>query len=594
MEQKEQKPKEKIRQPIVTVAGHVDHGKTSILDSIRSSSVQEGEAGGITQKISFTSYPIEKLKAACPLIEKSGINLNIPGFLLIDTPGHAAFTNLRKRGGSLADLAVLVIDITEGIKPQTAEVIQILKLNKTPFIIALNKIDKITGWKKLSENLKDSVEMQGERIKEVFNEKFYTLVGSLQSYGLDTDLYYNITDFTKKISMVPCSAQTKEGIPELIMMLCGLSEKFLTKRLALNPEPKGVMLEVKKERGNESVEAILYDGELKRTDEIAVASLTGEPIITKIRILEEIMPLSSKFKTIEKVKASTGIRLQLIGPNGVSSGVKQEILPGMPFVKFKNNLKEITELFKKELGESIQTEKYGIVAKADSLGSLEALLVLLKQNNIKVVRAGIGDINKVDAINAKANLEINELDSVVVGFNVKVTDDAKEISSKIKMITDEVVYKIIEDLVEWRKEKQAGIEKERLMGLSAICKLEILPQYVFRNTKPAIFGVRVIGGKLVKNLSIINEEDEKVGNIKNIQKDRNSVDEAHEGDELAISIPNVNFGRQLKNKKFLYTNLGESQFKEFKKNKDLLNGSEMNVLKDIAEIKRKTKSEWGI
>ena len=594
MEQKEQKPKEKIRQPIVTVAGHVDHGKTSILDSIRSSSVQEGEAGGITQKISFTSYPIEKLKAACPLIEKSGINLNIPGFLLIDTPGHAAFTNLRKRGGSLADLAVLVIDITEGIKPQTAEVIQILKLNKTPFIIALNKIDKITGWKKLSENLKDSVEMQGERIKEVFNEKFYTLVGSLQSYGLDTDLYYNITDFTKKISMVPCSAQTKEGIPELIMMLCGLSEKFLTKRLALNPEPKGVMLEVKKERGNESVEAILYDGELKRTDEIAVASLTGEPIITKIRILEEIMPLSSKFKTIEKVKASTGIRLQLIGPNGVSSGVKQEILPGMPFVKFKNNLKEITELFKKELGESIQTEKYGIVAKADSLGSLEALLVLLKQNNIKVVRAGIGDINKVDAINAKANLEINELDSVVVGFNVKVTDDAKEISSKIKMITDEVVYKIIEDLVEWRKEKQAGIEKERLMGLSAICKLEILPQYVFRNTKPAIFGVRVIGGKLVKNLSIINEDDEKVGNIKNIQKDRSSVDEAHEGDELAISIPNVNFERQLKNKRFLYTNLGETQFKEFKKNKDLLTGNEISTIKEISEIKRKTKSEWGI
>ncbi|NCN51499.1 translation initiation factor IF-2 [archaeon] len=594
MEQKEQKPKEKIRQPIVTVAGHVDHGKTSILDSIRSSSVQEGEAGGITQKISFTSYPIEKLKAACPLIEKSGINLNIPGFLLIDTPGHAAFTNLRKRGGSLADLAVLVIDITEGIKPQTAEVIQILKLNKTPFIIALNKIDKITGWKKLSENLKDSVEMQGERIKEVFNEKFYTLVGSLQSYGLDTDLYYNITDFTKKISMVPCSAQTKEGIPELIMMLCGLSEKFLTKRLALNPEPKGVMLEVKKERGNESVEAILYDGELKRTDEIAVASLTGEPIITKIRILEEIMPLSSKFKTIEKVKASTGIRLQLIGPNGVSSGVKQEILPGMPFVKFKNNLKEITELFKKELGESIQTEKYGIVAKADSLGSLEALLVLLKQNNIKVVRAGIGDINKVDAINAKANLEINELDSVVVGFNVKVTDDAKEISSKIKMITDEVVYKIIEDLVEWRKEKQAGIEKERLMGLSAICKLEILPQYVFRNTKPAIFGVRVIGGKLVKNLSIINEDDEKVGNIKNIQKDRSSVDEAHEGDELAISIPNVNFERQLKNKRFLYTNLGETQFKEFKKNKDLLTGNEISTIKEISEIKRKTKEDWGI
>jgi len=582
----EQKAKEKIRQPIVTVAGHVDHGKTSILDSIRSSAVQETEAGGITQKISFTSYPIDKLKKACPLIEKSGINLNIPGFLFIDTPGHAAFTNLRKRGGSLADLAVLVIDLTEGIKPQTAEVIQILKLNKTPFIIALNKIDKITGWRKLDENLKNSVEMQGERVKEVFDEKFYTLVGALQSYGLETDLFYNIPDFTKKIAMVPCSAYTKEGIPELIMMLCGLSEKFLTKRLELHPDPKGVMLEVKRERGNEAIEAILYDGELNRTDEIAVASITGEPIVTKIRILEEIIPLSSKFKTTEKVNASTGIRIQLTE--------KQEILPGMPFVKFKNNLKEISEQFKKELGESIKTEKFGIIAKADSLGSLEALLVLLGQNNINVVRAGIGDINKIDAINAKANLEINELDSVIVGFNVKISEDAREISSKIKMITGEVVYKIIEDLVEWRKKKQAEIEKERLMGLSTICKLEILPQYVFRNTKPAIFGVRVVGGKLIKNLSMIDENDEKIGNIKNIQHDKKSVEESKEGDEVAISISNLNYERQLKEKRFLFTNLGENQFKEFKKNKDLLSGNEISIIKEIADIKRKTKENWGI
>ena len=582
----EQKAKEKIRQPIVTVAGHVDHGKTSILDSIRSSAVQETEAGGITQKISFTSYPIDKLKKACPLIEKSGINLNIPGFLFIDTPGHAAFTNLRKRGGSLADLAVLVIDLTEGIKPQTAEVIQILKLNKTPFIIALNKIDKITGWRKLDENLKNSVEMQGERVKEVFDEKFYTLVGALQSYGLETDLFYNIPDFTKKIAMVPCSAYTKEGIPELIMMLCGLSEKFLTKRLELHPDPKGVMLEVKRERGNEAIEAILYDGELNRTDEIAVASITGEPIVTKIRILEEIIPLSSKFKTTEKVNASTGIRIQLTE--------KQEILPGMPFVKFKNNLKEISEQFKKELGESIKTEKFGIIAKADSLGSLEALLVLLGQNNINVVRAGIGDINKIDAINAKANLEINELDSVIVGFNVKISEDAREISSKIKMITGEVVYKIIEDLVEWRKKKQTEIEKERLMGLSTICKLEILPQYVFRNTKPAIFGVRVVGGKLIKNLSMIDENDEKIGNIKNIQHDKKSVEESKEGDEVAISISNLNYERQLKEKRFLFTNLGENQFKEFKKNKDLLSGNEISIIKEIADIKRKTKENWGI
>lgn len=575
-----------IRQPIVTVCGHVDHGKTSILDCLRSSCIQEAEAGGITQKISFTSYPTDQLKIACPLIEKSGIKLNIPGFLLIDTPGHAAFTNLRKRGGSLADLAVLVVDISEGIKPQTAEVIQILKYNKTPFIIALNKIDKISGWRKMDDSLKNSIEMQPQRVKQNFDEKYLTLIGSLQSYGLDADLFFNITDFTKKITMVPCSAQTKEGIPELIMMLCGLSQKFLTEKLELNEDPKGVMLEIKKEKSTQYIEAILHDGKLKRTDTIAVAGFDGEPIISKIRILEEIEPLSSKFKAKEEVSASTGIRMQLVE--------KTEILPGMPFVKFKDNLEEIKEQFKKDIGESIQTQKQGIIAKADSLGSLEALLVLLKQNNIPVVKAGIGPINKTDAINAKANLELNELDSVIVGFNVNAKDEVKEISSKIKIITNDVVYKLIEDLVEWRQEKQKEVEKKRLMGLSTICKIELLPQFVFRNTKPAIFGVRVVGGKLISNLSLIDENDEKIGNVKNIQADQKRVDEAKEGLEVAMSLANVNYERQLKGKKFLYTNLGESQFREFKKNKDLLTGNEMQILREIAELKRKTNPEWGM
>jgi len=576
----------KIRQPIVTVCGHVDHGKTSILDCLRNTCVQGGEAGGITQKISFTSYPMTQLKMACPLIEKSGIKLDIPGFLLIDTPGHAAFTNLRKRGGSLADLAVLVIDLSEGIKQQTDEVIQILKLHKTPFIVALNKIDKITGWRQKGDSLKDSVERQDERVKQVFDERFYTLVGSLQAHGLDADLFYNITDFTKKIAMVPCSAHTREGIPELIMMLCGLSQKFLTERLTLNEEPKGVMLEIKKDKSTQYIESILYDGILNRTDEIAVAGFDGEPIVTKIRILEEIEPLSAKFKAKESVTAATGLRMQLVE--------KAEILPGMPFVKYKGNLEEIRAQFKKELGQSIKTEKKGIIAKADSLGSLEALLVLLRQHNIPVVKAGIGKVNKTDAINAKANLEIDELDSVIVGFNVEVDEEVKEISSKIKIITNEVVYKLIEDLVLWRKEKQNEIEKKRLMGLSVICKLELLPQYVFRNTKPAIFGVRVAGGKLISDLSMIDENNEKVGNVKNIQSEQKSVREASPGMEVAISIPNLTHDRQLKGKRFLYTNLGESQFREFKKNKDLLTGEEMQILREISEIKRRTNPEWGM
>ncbi len=577
---------EKIRQPIVTIVGHVDHGKTSILDQLRNSCIQEGEAGGITQKISFTLYPSTQLKKACPLIEKSGIKLNIPGFLLIDTPGHAAFTNLRKRGGSLADLAVLVIDITEGIKPQTAEVIQILKHNKTPFIIALNKLDKIASWNKQDNDLKKNIEMQPERVKQRFDELYMTLIGSLNSHGFESDLYYNIEDYTKKIALVPCSAQTGEGIPELTMFLCGLSQKFLTKKLKLNKDPKGVMLEIKKEKSTNYIEAILYDGELKKSDTIAVSNFEGEPILTKIRILEEIQPLCSKFKPVKKAIAATGLRMQLID--------KAEILPGMPFVLYKNNLKEIKELFKKEISETIKTEKQGIIAKADSLGSLEALLVLLNQANVPVLKAGIGKISKNDLSCAKANQEIDELNCVIIGFNVEIDEEVKELVGKTKIITNEVVYKLIEDLVKFRKEKQMEIEKKRLMKLSTICKLEILHQYVFRSTKPAIFGIKILGGKLISNLPIINEKDEKIGNIKNIQSENKSVQEAKEGLEVAISIPGLNYDRELKDKKYLYSNIGESQFKEFKKNKDLLSQSEIKVLQEIAELKRKTSPEWGM
>lgn len=575
----------KIRQPIITVCGHVDHGKTSILDCLRDSSIQDGEKGGITQKISFTLYPSNQLKKSCPLIEKKGIKLNIPGFLFIDTPGHAAFTNLRKRGGSLADLAVLVIDINEGIKPQTSEVIQILKINKVPFLIALNKIDNISGWRKLDEDLKTSIESQPQRVKQVFDERFFTIVGSLNSYGFDADLFYNIEDFTKKITVIPCSARTKEGISELTMMLCGLSQKYLGDKLKLGKEARGVVLEVKKEKSGNYIESILYDGELLRTDQIAVADINGNPIITKIRVLEEIEPLSSKFSPKEKIIASTGFRMQLVE--------KIDILPGMPFMAYKKNKEEIQKIFKKEISENIKTDKQGIITKADSLGSLEALLTLLSQSNIPVLRAGIGSINKTDIISAKASLEINEIDALIVGFNVGIDEEAKENSKGIKILTDEVIYKLIEKTLEFRNEKRKEIEKKRLMGLTTICKLQILPQYLFRNTKPAIFGVRIDGGKLIQNLNMIDEDNEEIGRIKNIQSENKSVVESYEGMEVAISIPGTNFERQLKNKKFLYSNISESQFKNFKKNKDLLSSKEISVLQEIAEIKRKNKADWG-
>ena len=133
-----------------------------------------------------------------------------------------------------------------------------------------------------------------------------------------------------------------------------------------------------------------------------------------------------------------------------------------------------------------------------------------------------------------------------------------------------------------------------MMGLATICKLSILHQYVFRNTSPAIFGVRVDGGKLKSELHLIDENGEKVGRVKAIEHERESVKEATEGQEVALSIPGINFERTLKDRKFLFADLGESQFREFKKNKDLLTEKEKQVLLELSLVKRKEKADWGV
>jgi len=324
-----------------------------------------------------------------------------------------------------------------------------------------------------------------------------------------------------------------------------------------------------------------------------VADLEGAPVLTKVRVLEEIKPLSNKFQSREKVVASTGLRIQITGQAG------KNILPGMPFQVYKNNLEEIKREFKKEISDNIKTEKQGIIVKADSLGSLEALLLILGQNNIPVVKAGIGKINKTDLISAKANLEINELDAIIIGFNSELDAEAKELEKtlkekkEIKILTDKVIYKLIEDLVEFREEKVKEMEKERLLGLASLTKLRVLSQYVFRNTSPAIFGVRVEAGKLVSGIEMIDEKGERVGKIKNLQHENKSVSEANEGTELAISIPGINFERRMRNVKVIYSNISENQFRNFRKNKDLLSQKEISLLQELSEIKRQEKADWG-
>ncbi len=574
----------KIRQPIITVAGHVDHGKTSILDKIRETSVAEKEAGSITQKISFTELPKEIIKKrAGEILKKFHIPLEIPGFLFIDTPGHAAFINLRKRGGSLADLAILVIDINEGIKPQTAEVLQILKANKTPFIIALNKIDNISGWRaSKSKLIYESLQEQAINVKQNFDEKIYTIIGALNSYKIEADLYTEINDFTKKIAIVPCSARTGEGISEILAVLCALSQKFLTTRIQIKEQGKGVILEVKKEKSINYLESILYDGKLSVKDEIVIASF-GNPIVTKIRNIQKALPLTRGFKTTGDVEAAAGMRLQIMS--------KENILPGMPFQVINNNLKEIEKEFKQELSQEIKTDKEGIIVKADSLGSLEAVMFLLRQKQIKVMQAGIGDVSKKDVYVANS---LPDEEKIILGFNVGVSEEVEDADIEgIKMILNPIVYKIIEDYEEWKKEKLKEIEKGKLEGLTKVAKLKILP-FVFRNSNPAIFGVKVEAGTLVQGAELINSKGEKIARVKAIQEEKTTLKEAAKAKEIAISLPGVNFERQLKQGELLYSNLSEFQFRKFKENRELLSSDEKSVLGEIAEIKRRGNVTWGV
>ncbi len=574
-----------IRQPIVTVCGHVDHGKTSLLDKLRGTSIQTGEAGGITQKISFTTLPKEKIiERAGNLLEKFKIPLEIPGFLFIDTPGHAAFTNLRKRGGALADLAVLVIDINDGIKPQTAEVLNILKLNKTPFVIALNKIDNISGWRTSETKLVlDSLNRQGINVKQDFDEKFFTLIGALQAHKIDPDLYMKITDFTKNIAVIPCSARTGEGIEELLTMLCALSQKFLKERLRLGTVGRGILLEIKKEKAFNHLESIIYDGTLKVGDEIAIASLSGMQT-AKVRGIQEALPLNEGFENVNEVCAAAGIRMQV--------NLKEDISAGMPFsVINQENIEQLREEFESEISEEIQTEENGIVAKADSLGSLEALLTLLKQAHIGVVRAEIGPITKKDFTFATS---LEEENRIIIGFNVEPAEEfSKEELYKVKILCEEVVYKLVEEVEKYRNNKRIENERKKLNELPSLVKMNIL-DFVFRNTSPAIFGVRVAGGCLKREIEMINVLDKKIGRVKAIQHDRNSIDKAETGKEVAISMPGVNFERELERGENLYSELSEFQFRKFKENKDILSQEEKQILQEIAAIKRKEKITWGI
>ncbi|MEK6813086.1 MAG: translation initiation factor IF-2, partial [Nanoarchaeota archaeon] len=381
-----------LRKPIITFLGHVDHGKSSVIEKITSLPITRGEPGLITQSIRSYKVSMEAIQKLTQSLQKSA-QVKIPGFLLIDSPGHAAFNNLRKRGGNLADLAVLVIDLNQGMQDQTLECIEILRSYKTPFVIAANKLDLLPGWNQLGQNVLQNIARQRAPVQEDLDKRMYAMVARLAEYNLNAERFDRIDDFAKQIAIVPCSALTGEGIPELLMVLTGLAQKFLEKKLEIDParEGKGIILEVKEEkRLGTTLDVILYDGSLKVNDQVVMGSL-GEPLVTKIRGLFDYE--GKKLQKVEQVNAATGVKI-------LAPGVKNAI-GGMPLRVGYNSVEEVKQEIKQEIEQvTLAVDQEGIVAKADTLGSLEALLGLLRKAGVKVKRASIGEIVKKDTAEA--------------------------------------------------------------------------------------------------------------------------------------------------------------------------------------------------
>lgn len=580
-----------IRQPVVSVLGHVDHGKTKLLDAIRGTSIQARESGAITQHIGATEVPIEHIYKICGNLIGNK-KFDIPGLLFIDTPGHHSFTTLRARGGSLADIAVLVVDIREGIMPQTIESIKILKQYHTPFIIALNKVDTIQGWiVKKDEPFVLNEKNQQDHTTAAFNDKLYSIIGDFSTHNISVDRYDRINDFTKTVALVPLSAKEGIGVPDLLLVLIGLAQRFLESQLRkVESFGRGTILEIKEDKGlGKTLDVILYDGVLKKGDFVAIGT-KSTPIVTKVKAilkpkpLNEIRDYRDKFDFINESHAASGIKISCQDIEGVVAGVPLRVV---------NNDKDL--LIKEMIEETsvkIDVQDYGITIKADAIGSLEALAFEAKVANIPVRKYGIGDISHRDII--ETSTLTDPANRVILAFNVGFSKEAEQEANNagVNVFSNQVIYRLIEEYQKWDEEIKKIKDADRRMAMAFPAKFKILPNCVFRTTKPAIVGVSILTGKVRTNVRLINFDGADVGKIRSIRNGEEVLKEASQGDEVAIAIEGIVVGKHVDVGDIIYAELPESTIKELQCID--LSEDEKTVLQEYIEIKRKQDKFWGI
>jgi translation initiation factor 5B len=589
-----------LRQPIVVVLGHVDHGKTTLLDKLRGTTVAKREPGQITQWIGASLLPSKTIQEICGgLLEQFHFEVKVPGLLFIDTPGHETFSNLRRRGGSAADIAILVIDVTKGVEPQTVESINILKSRKTPFIVAANKVDAIPGWKSQpAMPFISSIKGQFPEVQTDLDNRIYTVMGTLSRLGFRADRFDRISSFTENVAIVPVSAKTGEGIPELLAILTGLTQAYLSKVLQTTSGPaRGTVLEVKDEPGlGTTINAIIYDGALKVDDTIVIGG-RDKPIVTEVRAillpkpLDEIRDPRDKFTSVKRVAAASGVK---IAAPSLESALAGSTLYAVPKAK---NVKEYVRIVEDEVEKlRIKTEKSGVVLKTDTLGSLEAVTEAISRHGVQIRIADIGDVSKRDIAEVEAFSAQDRLLAVILAFNVKVLADAQEEAETagIPIFKSDIIYHMIEDYLRWSEEQRAAGVKAELDLLVRPCKVKVLSGFIFRRSKPAIVGVEVTSGRLKPKYPVVTSSGKKLGDILRIQDKGEDIKEAVTGMQVAVSIEDGVIGRNISEGDVVYTDVPERHIKTFlTKFPSELTDEDRKTIDELIQIKRRENPVWG-
>ena len=592
----------KLRQPVLVVLGHVDSGKTSLLDTIRGTGVQAREAGGITQHIGASYFPIDTIKQLTgPLYEKLAKSESpVPGLLVIDTPGHEVFANLRSRGGSAADIAIVVIDANKGFEQQTFESVEILKRRKVPFVVALNKVDMITGWRRInSPYVTEQVKAQDSSVTTMLDERIYNVVGSLSKLGYNSEGFWRIKDFTKEVAIVPVSAAKNIGIPELLAVVVGLSQQFMTKRLERREGPaRGIILEIKEEIGlGPSANLVLIDGILRVGNNIIVAK-RDRAVVTKIKALflpkplDEMRDPRDKFKPVAEVVSAAGVK--------ITSPDLEGVLAGSPLYVLENKEEEtrLRPIVEDEIKNTIvaDNDTQGVILLCDTIGSLEAIRDMLGKAEIPIQKADIGHITRRDVLAASAVKEKNRYLGVILGFNVKILEEANREAQErgIQVFSERVIYNLVRNYTDWVSYQREHEDSILFNEIPPVCRFQFMKGFVFRRNFPAVFGAEIQIGKLRQKVEVINEVGKRIGIIHQIQENGKPIDEASQGEQVAVSIKEISVGRHINEGDIFYTNLKSKEAKLLlERFSARLTPEEKSLLDKIIEMKRRVDPSYA-